>query len=273
MNDMAELETQAAELVTEPGAEVVETEAVEAETEEESGIVVTIGEDAPPPEDDEQAAPEWVRNLRKENRELKRLIKSQEQAPVDTPKLGPKPTLESAEYDEARFEAALLEWTAQKAKVETAEQAAKAERDAAQAAWDERLTVYRERKVAIKATDFDDVEDAVKEALSVTQQGVIVSGAKDPALMVYALGKNPAKLKELSSIKDPVKFAFAVARLEGELKVQTRKPTTTPERTLTPSGKPSGAVDQKLNQLREAAEQSGDYTAYFAYKRAATKAK
>jgi hypothetical protein len=272
MSDMAELDTETAELVTET-EEQVETPGT-PETEAEGDLIVTIGEDAPRPEDDETSAPEWVRNLRKENRELKRAIKAA-QAPVmqEAPKLGPKPTLESAEYDEARYDAELIAWNTQKAKVEAAAEEAKAEQEAGQKAWQDRIGAYQERKVALKAPDFDDVEDTVREALSVTQQGVIVSGANDPALMVYALGKNPAKLKELSSIKDPVKFAFAVARLEGELKVQTRKPATTPERTLTPSGKPSGGVDQKLEQLRAKAETSGDYTEYFAYKRAASKPK
>jgi hypothetical protein len=51
----------------------------------------------------------------------------------------------------------------------------------------------------------------------------MLQGADNPALVVYALGKNPKKAKELSEIKDPVKFAFAVAKLEKELKVTNRR--------------------------------------------------
>ena len=52
--------------------EDIEAEADGAD-EEDDFVAVTIGEEAPPPEDEEnERAPEWVRDLRKQYREEKR---------------------------------------------------------------------------------------------------------------------------------------------------------------------------------------------------------
>jgi hypothetical protein len=64
-----------------------------------------------------------------------------------------------------------------------------------------------------------------------------------------------------------VKFAFAVSKLESQLKVTNRKPATTPEKVLTGTGSTSGSVDSTLDKLRAEAEKTGDYTKVTAYKR------
>ena len=109
--------------------------------------------------------------------------------------------------------------------------------------------------------DYDDAEHQVMEALSQTQQAVVLQGSDNPALVVYALGKNPKRAKELAAVTDPVKFAFAVAKLEAQLKVQPRSKPPAPERGV-PSGTApvSGASDATLERLRAEAERTGDYT-------------
>jgi hypothetical protein len=101
----------------------------------------------------------------------------------------------------------------------------------------------------------------------------MLQGADNPALVVYALGKNPKKAQELAAIKDPVKFAFAVAKLEKELKVTNRKgsPCT---RTHVRNWSSFWAVDSTLERLREEAARTGNMTKviqYKAQKRAASK--
>jgi hypothetical protein len=54
------------------------------------------------------------------------------------------------------------------------------------------------------------------------QQAILKKGAANPALMVLRTGTHPKKLQELASIKDPVKFAVAVGKLETEVKVTKR---------------------------------------------------
>lgn len=250
-----------------------EDDATEAEAEEEDGVVVTIGEEAPPPEEEEtERAPEWVRDLRKQYREEKRRNKElQEQlaatmGATKVAELGQKPTLEAADYDTERYEKELAAWYERKRKHDEAEAARQAEAETAEREWKQKLEGYQSAKATLKVRDYDDAEEVVQDAFTVTQQGMILQGADNPALLVYALGKNPKRAKELASIKDPVKFAFAVARLETQLKVTKRKASSKPEPTISGTGRPSGSVDSTLERLRKDAEKTGDYSKVYAYK-------
>jgi hypothetical protein len=85
--------------------------------------------------------------------------------------------------------------------------------------------------------------------------------------VIYALGKNPKKAAELAKLTDPVKFAFAVAKLEKELKVTNRRAAPAPERVVQGTGRVSGAVDSTLERLREEAARTGNMTKVLQYKR------
>ncbi len=238
---------------------------------ESDDVVVTIGEETPPHEEEHAQAPEWVRELRKNYRELQREnreLKEKVTAPGAETKpaqLGKKPTLEEHDYDADKFEEALASWYEQKRKVDDQQTKAEAEAKAAQEAWQAKLNAYGKAKTELKVKDFDDAEAVAQENFSATQQGIILQGAENPALLIYALGKNPKKAKELASITDPVKYAFAVAKLETQLKVTQRK-APPPEKTLSGTGRVSGTVDSTLERLRAEAEKSGDYTKVTQYK-------
>lgn len=238
---------------------------------ESDDVVVTIGEETPPHEEEHAQAPEWVRELRKNYRELQREnreLKEKVAAPGAETKpaqLGKKPTLEEHDYDADKFEEALASWYEQKRKVDDQQTKAEAEAKAAQEAWQAKLNAYGKAKTELKVKDFDDAEAVAQENFSATQQGIILQGAENPALLIYALGKNPKKAKELASITDPVKYAFAVAKLETQLKVTQRK-APPPEKTLSGTGRVSGTVDSTLERLRAEAEKSGDYTKVTQYK-------
>jgi len=273
-DETAEIEVP--ELKTEQDQEVGEEPEATAsapETEEDE-VMVTIGEEAPPPEEHAQA-PEWVRELRKQHRQLQRekrdleeKLKSVSQPTAERPiAVGKKPTLEEHDYDADKYETELAEWFERKRKADETEARARAAEVEANQAWQAKLDGYGKAKADLKVRDFEDAEAQVSETFSVTQQGVLLQGADNPALLVYALGKNPSKAKELASIKDPVKFAFAVAKLETQLKVQNRKAATPPEKTVRGTGPVSGAVDSTLERLRAEAEKSGDFTKVMAYKR------
>ena len=243
--------------------------------EESDDVVVTIGEESPTSEEETAQAPEWVRELRKNYRELQRekreledklkATTGAETKPATDP--GKKPTLEACDYDAEKYEQDLAAWYERKRQAD--EQAAKveAEAKAQQEAWNAKLNAYGKAKTELKVKDFEDAEDVAKETLNVTQQGIIIQGADNPALVIYALGKNPKKAKELASITDPVKYAFAVAKLETQLKVTQRK-APPPEKTVqSGTGRVSGTVDSTLERLRADAEKSGDYSKVIAYKR------
>lgn len=264
-------ELQELDEVQDEGVESLESE--DAPADEDDEVVVTIGEESPPQEE-EQKAPEWVRELRKSNREKDRELrelrdfKAKANAPTDTAQtvLGAKPTLEGAEYDTDKFEQQLEAWHDRKRSVESEAKAKQEAANTAQAEWQSKLDGYNKLKGELKVLDFEDAEEVIQNTLSVTQQGVILQGSKNPALLVYALGKNPKKAQELSAIKDPVKFAFAAAELESQLKVTPRKSAPLPETRVRGSAPSSGAVDNNLDRLRAAAEKTGDMSAVIAYR-------
>jgi hypothetical protein len=245
----------------------------EVEPEELDEVIVSIGEESPPPEEQTQA-PEWVRELRKANRELQRQnrelqgkLQSVAQTETKPVVLGKKPSLEEYDYDADKFEVALTEWFDRKKQADEINAKQEAEIVNQQKAWQEKLNGYGKAKAELRVKDFDDAEAVAQELFSVTQQGVMLQGADNAALVIYALGKNPKKAKELSEIKDPVKFAFAVAKLEKELKVTNRKSVPPPERIVSGTGRVSGSVDSTLERLRDEASRTGDMTKVMAYRR------
>jgi desulfoferrodoxin (superoxide reductase-like protein) len=235
-------------------------------------VIVSIGEEAPPPEE-QTHAPEWVRELRKTNRELQRQnrelqgkLQSTAQTETKPVVLGKKPSLEEHDYDADKFEAALADWFERKRQADEAAAKQEAEVMNQQKAWQSKLDGYGKAKAELRVKDFEDAEAVAQELFNITQQGVVLQGADNPALVIYALGKNPKKAKELSDIKDPVKFAFAVAKLEKELKVTNRKAAPPPERIVSGTGRVSGAVDSTLERLREEAARTGNMTKVVQYK-------
>lgn len=284
--DDVEVEQEAEEAEETEEGETPEAEEVEeAESEDdadEDEMVVTVGDEEPPAEDEEQrAAPEWVKKLRKKSREDARRIRElerslqereagavqQPQAPADP---GPKPTIEQFDYDAEEFSNALESWHDKKLAAKQYADKLTAEQESQQKAWQERLDGYGEAKAKLKIRDFDEAEATVLDTLSTTQQGIILQGAENPALVVYAIGAKPERVKALAGITDPVKFAFAVAKLEKDLKVSSRKAAPPPpeKRPVGGTAPKSGTIDSTLERLRAKAEKTGDYSEVTAYKRA-----
>jgi hypothetical protein len=181
--------------------------------------------------------------------------------------LGPKPTLEVYDYDTDKYEKALADWFDRKRRHDAEQEAVQRQQQAITQQWEQKQQEYFRRKEALKARDFDDAEDVVKDILNVTQQGIIVKGAENPEIVVYALGKNPKKAQELAQIDDPIDFAFAISKLEAKLKVATKKSAPPPEKTVKGQGRVSGSVDSTLERLRAEAEKTGDYSKVLRYKK------
>lgn len=251
----------------------------EPAAEPESGeIVVTIGDEQPQQTDEEEAkAPAWVKELRKQNRELARAMR-QKDAEIATLKgggsakpaaidVGPEPTMEGCDFDAEVYARDLKAWMGRKAQADSQAAEERKQQEAAQSAWQGRLETYGKAKAALKVPDIEDAEAAVQDVLSVVQQGVILNGADNPALMVYAIGKNPAKAKELAAITDPVKFAFAVAKLETKLKVTPKKTAPPPERVVSSAVPGASGAPADLKRLEDEARRTGDYTKVFDFKR------
>lgn len=252
--------------------ERLEREAAELAANEDDEIIVTIGDEEPKP--DEETAPAWVKEVRQRNRELskenKELRKAQEaSAEPESVVVGKKPSMDDPDidYDSDKFEAALTSYYDRKREADAAAKEIEAANESQAKAWQGTLDGYGASKEALKVKDYDDAESAVQDSLSEVQQAIILHGADNPALVVYALGKNPGKVKELAGITDNVKLAFAVAKLEAQLKMTKRKPASNPEGSLQGSGAVAGTSEATLKRLEAEADKTGDRTKLQAYKK------
>lgn len=260
--------------------EIEEEEVVTTEAEDESGseaqaeeeLQVQIGDEEPPPQEQEEA-PQWVKDLRKqqrelikENRELKRNLQTGQPA-QQKPALSERPKLADFDYDEDKHQAALDGWYAKKLEIDQFEANQRRAAEDAQKQVEEVRKAYQTKASSLKVPDYQAAEEEVIATLSEAQQGLILGGADNPPLLVYALGKNPKRLSELAAIKDPVKFAFAAAKLEKDLKVSNRKnEKPAPETTVKSSG-PVVSGNATLERLRAEAQKTGDMSKVVAYKR------
>lgn len=272
-NDEIVVEQEAIEITED--SEEKDPAIIQDEEEDEEDRIVTIGDEPSEEKEGEstEETPGWIKATRKsnrkllsENKRLKREIEANKKAaekekPVE---LGVKPTLSSCNFDDKKFEQELLTYHDRKRKVE--EQSAKKAKiiEDQNAEYKARQEFYAAKKQEYGFKDMEEVEGLVSDTLSETQQGIIVEGAADSALLVYALGKNPKKLDALSKMNNPITFAFEVAKLEAQLKVSSKK-APAPEKRITGAkpGALSGNTDKTLERLRE----EGDFTKIVAYKK------
>lgn len=254
----------------------------DSDEDDDGPLVVSLGEEPEQPED-EKRAPDWLRDLRKSNREKDRRIRELESqlsagrpAEAQPIEVGKEPDVDDYETwneeGKAKFKKDYAEWNARS----SAAAKQKADREAAEQqqreVWQRTQSAYDTAKAALKVEHFEDAEDAVKDALSQTQQGILLVAMepKKAALMVYALGSAPKKLKELSAITDPIKFTVAVTKLESEMKVSKTKAAPAPERVVRGNVAGAAAVDSQLERLRKEARQTGDYTKVVDFQRKQT---
>lgn len=267
-----EIETEETEETAAGGEEeVAETKEAEKQAGGEEELVISIGDEK---SEEETEAPAWVKEVRNNNRELSKKLKEANkkiEALSVTEKsvvLGEKPTLDSCDLDPDVYARKLDEWHENKKKFDEQEEAKKAEENKQTEEWNATLQGYEEKKAVIrsKVKGFDEAEALVKETLSVDKQGIILQGAEDSAKLIAAIGSSPKKLEELASIKDPVKFIFAVAKVETQLKT-TKRAATSPEKKVEGTAPLSGGTDKALEKLEAEAEETGDRSKIIAHKR------
>ena len=248
----------------------------EAPADEPEGLIVTIGDETPPEEAEENAAPTWVKDLRRQNREMARALRQRDEeltrlkgsGQAAAVVVGEKPTLAGCEFDEAKFEAELSAWHDRKRQADDAQRERQQAEQKAQQAWQATLSGYKAAAAQLKVANFEEAEQTVQDSFSVVQQGIMLKALKQPALVVYALGMNPKKAKELAAITDPVEFAGEVARLETQIKAQPRKSPPPPTRNIGGGTGGSGVGgDLELARLEKEAQRTGDRSKVVAYKR------
>ena len=276
LQEAEEVQPQEPELQETPAGDELPAEEVEEVEEEE--VFVSFGDEEEPQEESEEEEPKkaakWVKDLRKdyrqarrENRELKAKLEELTKAKEEPIQLGEEPTLESCDYDSELFKSKLLDWSEQKRKHEAEQSKVREKEEQEKQAWQAKLDSYEVRKQELKYPDFEDSEEYVLGKFNQVQKGVILDAADDPAVLVYALGKNEKKVDELLAETNPIKFAVKISKLESKLKVTQRKAKTKTEKVLTGGSSGGGSVDSTLEKLREEAQRTGDYTKVTKYKR------
>lgn len=255
----------------------VESEATQEEAEgsdaasSEDELIVTIeGEEQQ--EEDDRAAPSWVRELRKRDREKSKRLRELEEennrlkggaAPsVDDP--GKEPELEDFDYDADQFKAAFKEWTAKKAQVEQKKEAIRRQQEEAAKEWQAVQETYAKGKARFPKEKMAEAEEEVVSVLSGPRQAMLMDMADDSAQLVIALGSSPETLRKLAAIKSDAKFIKELAKVEMNVKVQPKKTPPPPERTISGSGKTPGATAAKIDELRKYARETGDYDRLYA---------
>lgn len=220
--------------------------------------------------DEEEAAPasegesSVIRDMRRKLREKERRIAELEAGSAPTKiEVGEKPTLESCEYDEERFEQALTSWHQRKAQADDLDRQQREAEEKERETWAKRAKAYEANKQALAIPNYEDAEGEVFTTLSEQTQALIMLTEK-PAALVYALSRNPAKLEELSKL-NLVQAAMLIGKLEDKLQMTKRK-LPQPDRPVRGNAAPANA-DKELARLEKEADRTGDRTAVIRYKR------
>lgn len=269
----AQVEQPAVDTPADPGA----PEQITEEQQPVDGeLVITIGDEEQPQGTEPEA--DWLKELRHQNRtraqqirdltaENARLKAASAPAPVV---VGPKPTMESCGFDESKLDTELAAWHERKAAADAEanrrEAAAKADREA----WQARLAAHNTAARSLKVPDYESAAETARDIFDVTQQGIILRGVQDANLaakIIYALGTNPKKAKELAGLTDPVQFAVAIGEIKTMLKITPRKAPPPPERIVRGDASIANPGDQKLEALRAEADRTGDRTKVVRYLR------
>jgi hypothetical protein len=210
------------------------------------------------------------KQLRQQAQELAKVKPTQQQ---ETIVLGEKPTLENCEWDTDKYDQELESYYDRKLKLADLERAKNEETSKLSEKQAKQLQDYEAQAKALNARDFADKQQTFLDYFNNTPQGrVIMSAAKNKALVVYALGSDERKLEALSNITDDIELAAEVARIESKIKVQTRQANITPEKTVKSDAGGANVAQsaqmKQLEKLRAQAMKTGNYTEVRAFKKA-----
>jgi hypothetical protein len=218
-------ETDQAEM---PAADAIpETEVTDSSTVPEETVEVTPeveGDDTTP--EPEAKKPHWsqkridelTRNWRQEQREKQQLLEMlQQQKPVEAPRAVEVklPTLEEHGYDEAKYQAALLEYADRRAEAVVERRLTEAEQKRTEQTRVETF-VTRQKEFAKATPDFEDkvLRDPTLPINS-TMRDVIVDSPTGPE-MAYYLASNREVAEQIASLP-PHLAALEMGRIEGRL--------------------------------------------------------
>lgn len=220
--------------------------------------------------------PPLVKKLRAEIRDRDRRLSERASPPEQEIVVGDYPTLEACEYDEDKHREAVLAWN-DRSRAADAQKTRRDQAERTQADEGRDLEVkYRASaaKLPVAPERFQEADTAVRAALSTPIQAALAKYTADPAKVVLALHKYPARLAAITDEPDPILQLFMIRDIEKELKVTTRKPAPAPESETIQRGTASlsATADKQLAALEREASRTGDRSALIAYKASKKKA-
>ncbi|MGL9720497.1 phage capsid protein [Symbiopectobacterium sp.] len=241
-----------------------ESEQAEEQPDEQ---VLQIGDEEVSLQDDDEnidgkPAPQWIKDLRKgfketqkENRELKRQLeelhaKPAEQSPAIAETLPPKPTLESYDYDEARFEQAVTDWHEKKSRVEQVQKQKQQQQQEYQQRFQQRVEAHRQRAAKLPVKDYAEMEEVARAEVSDLHKEILIHAADEGSeLIAYALGKNQQLRQRLAAEKDPIRAAYMLGQMSRDVSLRPA-----PKAKQTPKPEPEvrgGAANAKIDDFQK----------------------
>ncbi|MCI2291003.1 phage capsid protein [Enterobacter sp. I4] len=243
--DLSEKQESAEEVTTEqpqPEEKVQETEA-KAETESEQAeeqpeeYSLRVGDEEIPlmEEDDDhvdgQPAPQWVKDLRKNNREkdkelreLRRQLEQVQSRPAEqqpqqqSDAIPPKPTLESCEYDEAAFEQAMTDWHEKKSRAEQQMQQKERQQQEYQQRFQQRVEAHKQRAAKLPVKDYQEMEEIVRAEVPDLHKEILIHCADEGSeLIAYGLGKSQQLRQRVAAETDPIRAAFLLGQISKQV--------------------------------------------------------
>lgn len=200
-----------------------------------------------------------IRGFREREKENKRRIAELEKLAAPKPvALPPKPTLESCDYDEDKFETALTGWHETKRQIDTQATTQQQANEAEQRKTNEAIVAYQARAINLKVPNFQQAEQSFHTTMPEAMRIAAVRYMPEPEKLIYMLGSRPAKLQEIADMTDPVEQLLAIERFRSDIKVRPKtKPAPAPDRPQNGSGPLSVTVDKEADRLLAAAQKPG----------------
>lgn len=243
----------------------VSTESEQAEEQPDEYSLRIGDEEIPLTEEDDdhvdgQPAPQWVKDLRKNNREkdkelreLRRQLEEIQTKPAEARQpqsdvLPTKPTLESCDYDEAAFEQAVTDWHEKKSRADQQKQQQERQQQENIQKFQLRLQKHQERATKLPVKDYRETEEIVRRELPVIQQEILIHAADEGSeLIAYALGKNPQLRQRVAAETDPIRAAFLLGQISKQVSLAPK-----PKKAIKPEPEVrGGGADAKQDDFNK----------------------
>lgn len=259
-------EQQQPEEKVQASAEEVETDGEQTEEQtDEYSLRVGDEEISLAEEDDDhvdgQPAPQWVKDLRKNNREkdkelreLRRQLEQvqsrpAEQQPQQQADVIPlKPTLESCEYDEEAYEAALTDWHEKKGRAEQSKQQQQRQQQEYQQRFQQRVEAHKQRAANLPVKDYQEMEEIVRAEVPDLHKEILIHCADEGSeLIAYGLGKSQQLRQRVAAETDPIRAAFLLGQISKQVSLAPK-----PKKAIKPEPEVrGGGADAKQDDFNK----------------------